>query len=412
MTPTLLTGEPVPTPLESILAHETLSVDLQPIVSVRRKAVVGVESLARARHSGKAVNPGQLFEWAAQEEKMLDVDRLCRKQALQAFAALPQRQADLLLFMNIEVSVLEKALRSNHLLDAVKASGLHPSNIVLEINESAVQSQAALEDFVQRYRAQGFLIALDDLGAGHSNLQRWPQLQPDIIKVDRSLVDGLADDFFQQEVLRSLAALGRQTGALVLAEGVETEPDLEACLDFGVDLFQGFFFSKPIPSATYSTAGALKAMEGIVSRHRVRAVEKMMERRHEFEQNRDMLRELAERLYKADSGEFDALLRGTLATTKLECLFILDERGAQVSSTVFPKGASFRLRGSLFQPAQQGTDHSGKDYYFGLIEAGLRHFITEPYLSLATGNMCRTLTMMMPHRSGKQFVLCADLRTQ
>lgn len=402
------------TPLDGILDNESLFVDLQPIVSVRRKAVVGVESLARARQvpSGQPVNPGQLFQWAEEEGRMLDVDRLCRKQGLHAFAQLPDRPSDLLLFMNIEVSILEKALRSNHLLEAVKKTGLHPSSIVLEINESAVQSDSALEDFVKRYRAQGFLIALDDLGAGHSNLQRWPQLQPDIIKVDRSLVHGLAGDFFQQEVLRSLAALGRQTGALVLAEGVEEEADLEACLDFGVDLFQGFFFSRPIPSAQYSTEGALKAMEGIVGRHRVRAVEKMVERRREFEQNRDMLRELSERLYKADSGEFDALLRGTLATTKLECLFVLDERGLQVSGTIFPKGATFRTRGSLFQPAQMGTDHSGKDYYFGLIEAGLRNFITEPYLSLATGNMCRTLTLMMPHRSGKQYVLCADLRTQ
>ena len=101
-----------------------------------------------------------------------------------------------------------------------------------------------------------------------------------------------------------------------------------------------------------------------------------------------------------------------MTTSKLECLFVLDERGLQVSGTVFPKQVYFRQRGSLFQPAQKGTDHSAKDYYFGLIEAGLRHFITEPYLSLATGNMCRTLTMMMPNRSGQNYVLCADLRTQ
>jgi len=310
----------VPTPLAAILAQENLVVDLQPIVSVRRKAVVGVESLARARqvHDGAAVAPDKLFQWAAQEGQLLELDRLCRKRALEAFAAMPSRDPDLLLFMNLEVSVLDKALRTGHLLEAVRQAGLHPSNVVIEINESAVQEQDALLDFVARYRAQGFLIALDDLGAGHSNLQRWPQLQPDIIKVDRSLIDGLADDFFQQEVLRSLAALGRQTGALVLAEGVETEPDLEACLDFGVDLFQGFFFSKPIPSASYSTKGALGAMEGIVGRHRVRAVQRMMERRREFEQHRDILRELTERLYKVDSGEFDALLRGTMTTAKLE----------------------------------------------------------------------------------------------
>jgi EAL domain-containing protein (putative c-di-GMP-specific phosphodiesterase class I) len=406
--------EPVGTPLDAILAHESLSVDLQPIVSVRRKAVIGVESLARARQvaDGVAVPPYQLFEWGTQEDRMLELDRLCRKQALQAFSALPQRHPDLLLFMNLEVSIIEKALRSNHLLDAVRLVGLHPSNIVIEINESAVQSQAALEDFVARYRAQGFLVALDDLGSGHSNLQRWPQLQPDIIKVDRSLVHGLSGDFYQQEVLRSLAALGRQTGALVLAEGVELEADLEACLDFGVDLFQGFFFSKPIPSASYSSTQALGAMDGIAQRHRARAVKRMVERRREFEQHRELLRELSESLYKFDSADFDAVLRSALGTPQLECLFVVDERGLQVTSTVFPKPVQLRQRGSLFQPAQKGTDHSAKDYFFGLIEAGLRHFITEPYLSLATGNMCRTMTLLMPNRGGHPYVLCADLRVQ
>jgi EAL domain-containing protein (putative c-di-GMP-specific phosphodiesterase class I) len=404
----------VTTQLGAILTHESLNVDLQPIVSVRRQAVVGVESLARARQvsDGGLVAPLKLFEWAAEEDQILEVDRLCRKRALEAFAALTDRDPDLLLFMNLEVSILDRVSRTDFLVTSVHAAGLDPANVVIEINESAVRDPAALKDFVGRYRAMGFLIALDDLGAGHSNLQRWPQLQPDIIKVDRSLIDGLSGDYFRQEVLRSLSALGRQTGALVLAEGVETQEDLEACLDIGVDLYQGYYFSRPMPSGSFVSTGAMKAMEGVVGRHRVRSVTRMKERRREFEMHRDLLRDLASRLFRADSSEFDSLLHDTISTKKLECLFILDDKGIQVSGTVFPREVDFRHRGALFHAAQQGTDHSAKDYFFGLIEAGLKHFISEPYLSMATGNMCRTLSMMMPHCSGQGYVLCADLRVE
>src|ERR1700691_5780145 len=104
-------------------------------------------------------------------------------------------------------------------------AGLRARNIVLEIGESAVRDEGELRRWVQSYREAGYLIALDDVGAGHSNLNRIPELQPDILKVDRYLVHGIDEDFHRKEVYRSMASMAHGLGAMIIAEGVETEEE-------------------------------------------------------------------------------------------------------------------------------------------------------------------------------------------
>ena len=90
--------------------------------------------------------------------------------------------------------------------------GLKPENIAIEIIESDVEDLKELQRFVQLYRSYGFLIALDDVGAGHSNLNRIPLIKPDILKIDRFLVQNIQDDFYKQEVLEVPRADGPAFG--------------------------------------------------------------------------------------------------------------------------------------------------------------------------------------------------------
>jgi hypothetical protein len=107
---------------------------------------------------------------------------------------------------------------------------------------------------------------------------------------------------------------------------------------------------------------------------------------------------------------FDAVLRGAANTSKLDCLYLLSAAGVQVSSTVFPSRHFIAPRGGLFQPALPGTDHSAKDYFYGLADAGMRRYFTDPYISLATGRLCRTLSLSFRHADGKNYIICADIR--
>jgi EAL domain-containing protein (putative c-di-GMP-specific phosphodiesterase class I) len=402
----------MPTVLTQIISSESLRTYFQPIVSLKRKAVVGAEALARASEvrSGRPVPPGELFELAGQEGRLLDLDRLCRRKALESFYLLHRQDPSLQLFINLEVSILAQAAGSWHLRSAVREARLDPASIVIEINESEAADMEQLKDFVARYKEEGFLIALDDLGVGHSNLQRWPVLQPDIVKVDRSLIHGLAENFYQQEILKSLTSLARQTGTLVLAEGVEGELDVVSCMEAGVDLFQGFFFGKPSDPAAWNPAfvGDVAAASALKCRDRV--VQRMRQRRLDYELHQGLISTLVGRLDGVTLENFDAVLRGAANTSKLDCLYVLASNGQQVSQTIFPHRDFRPSRGGLFQGAAPGTDHSGKEYFYGLAETGMRRFFTDPYISLATGRLCRTLSQAFEHPDGKNYIICADIR--
>ena len=109
----------------------------------------------------------------------------------------------------------------------------------MEFLEARLEDVGRFGALADALREHGFLVVLDDVGAGHSNLDRIPLFRPDVIKVDRSLISGVGDDFYKQETLKSLVNLSRRIGALVVAEGIETDAEAIVALELGVDLLQG-----------------------------------------------------------------------------------------------------------------------------------------------------------------------------
>ncbi len=103
-----------------------------------------------------------------------------------------------------------------------------------------------------RVRQMGFLIALDDFGAGHSNFDRVWSIKPDIVKLDRSLVAGLAQDRSRQRVVAQMVSLLHECGSLVLMEGVETHDEALVALESDVDFVQGYYFGRPQPEVLAS----------------------------------------------------------------------------------------------------------------------------------------------------------------
>jgi len=94
-------------------------------------------------------------------------------------------------------------------------------------------------------KSYGFSVALDDVGTGHSNLERIARIKPDIIKIDRCLIHDLDQERYRYIVVRSLRNLAQSIGALVLAEGLETEGEALAALDLDINLHQGYYYAKP-----------------------------------------------------------------------------------------------------------------------------------------------------------------------
>ncbi|MDD3310926.1 EAL domain-containing protein [Pseudodesulfovibrio sp.] len=401
--------------LQEILDNESILIHFQPQVSLKRKAVIGLEALSRGfdPHTGDLIPPTLLFGQARDGASRLALDRVCRTKAVEAFAALHRRDKSVMLSLNLDASCINEETRgSNQVLKLVKHYGVNPNNVIIEIIESRCKDLDALMDFVRFYRKKNFLIALDDVGVGFSNLDRIPQVQPDIIKLDRSLITDVQHHFHKLEVVRSFVQMAQRIGCLVLAEGVETADEAMCLLSNGVDVFQGFFFARPAPGLD-AVPGMAEKMSALAEKHRENQT-RLIARRKRLYSNYDLLmltmcHSLAE---EPTRGLDRAMTRFIDAYPNVECLYVLDMRGRQVSDTLCNPDKLKKSKRLLYEPARMGADHSLKEYFLP-IQAGLEKFTTEPYISLASGNLCTTISHVFYHKGGgRHLILCSDMSRQ
>jgi len=398
--------------LAGIIEQDAVFIYFQPIVSVKKRSVIGLEALCRGVDpGGGTIPPSVLFELARAENVALVLDRLCRRKALENYSRNCSKHRDLLLFLNIDVSVIDKGVvGSGNLLNAVQMSGLNPDSIVIEIVESRVKDLAALKYFVERHKHFGFLIALDDVGAGNSNLDRIPLVKPDILKVDRSLVSDIDKKYYKQEVFRSLVNLSRKIGALVVAEGVESEEEAIAALELGADLLQGYYCAEPRPLTGNPAEMGMEKVNYLACKFKSHMSEKinaivLQHRRYET-----ILNEIMASVSGKSFRDFDCYLQQMIVSYPgLECAYVLDEHGIQVTDT---HCNPFSMPGprAFYKPAQKGADHSFKDYYYLLVHTCLNMFITEPYISLASGSLCITVSSSFKDDKNGMYILCVDFK--
>jgi EAL domain-containing protein (putative c-di-GMP-specific phosphodiesterase class I) len=398
--------------LKVLLERELVEVHFQPIFSIREKKIVGFEGLSRGIHpmSGKLVPPLPLLKMAKEAGLVLELDRLFRKKILEAFKRCCPQPHDLFLSLNFETSIIDKEIGTLHLIYLCRQLNLDPSTIVIEILESRVRSAEGLGKFVNIHREHGFLISLDDVGKGHSNLDRIPVIQPDIIKIDRSLVMNLHEDYYRQEIFKSLVQLSQKIGALALAEGVETEEETLTSLELGADLLQGFYFSKPQEPSTDFVGLITGIIDPVGEKFRKQMVEKMNIRKMQHERFSLILEGLVGELSRLKEGEMEKKLSEVLANDPMtKAVYVLDWSGRLVT-LVSQKGEQSPRKG-IFRLPPIGTDYSMRDYYYALVDPSFKRntYTSEPYISPATGHYCLTISARFKDKKGGPFILCMDV---
>jgi EAL domain-containing protein (putative c-di-GMP-specific phosphodiesterase class I) len=393
---------------EHVLPH------FQPLVSLKRRTVVGVEGLSRGwvPETQTVIEASRLFAEAAAHGLSRELDLLCRRKILCGFRALLDQYAHLVLSLNMEPSSIDKRLWTGHLVTQVAEAGLCARNIVLEIVESAVRDEGELRRWVQSYREAGYLIALDDVGAGHSNLNRIPELQPDILKVDRYLVHGIDEDFHKKEVYRSLAGMAHRLGAMIIAEGVETEAEALTLLEMGADVVQGFLLVPPRQLHELRMESLPARLGELGARHRARQMQQVGAKRASMRVLLAVADEVLDALARCHHEEFDRVLADVARRLSgVECLYVLDDSGIQVTSMVVTCARKASRQSDLFRPQPRGADHAMHDYYYMLKKGDLNKptYVTGPYLSSVTGRRCVTIGALARDLKGGRYFLCLDV---
>jgi EAL domain-containing protein (putative c-di-GMP-specific phosphodiesterase class I) len=219
----------------------------QPIVDLHDRSVLGHEVFTRGAPGGPFEDPEQLFALAERTGRLVDFERLCRARALESVRR--HLNAGSKLFLNTSASTLGDAeVAGAGFLRRVRAQGLQHSQVVLEITERVTleQRQRSREALHELKRA-GFLIAIDDMGAGYSSLQSIVELEPNYLKFDVSLVRDIDRSFIKRSLLETLVELSGRIGATVIAEGIEAESEFLTLREMGVRLGQGHFLAPPQP---------------------------------------------------------------------------------------------------------------------------------------------------------------------
>jgi EAL domain-containing protein (putative c-di-GMP-specific phosphodiesterase class I) len=224
------------TRIEALLHGQSLQIALQPIVDISDGQCLGVEALSR--FPGGFGAPDVVFEAAHKVALGLELEELAVRKALRF---LPHLAANQYLSVNLTPAAAFEA--AQRVFQEVGAS-LH--RVVLEVTENAaVEGYTAFRERLAPLREQGLRLSIDDAGSGYASLHHIVELHPDIIKIDRSLIDGLAADSSRRSAVRAFVALAADLGATVVAEGVETTADLNAVRDLGIGAVQGFLLARP-----------------------------------------------------------------------------------------------------------------------------------------------------------------------
>ncbi|WP_282937082.1 EAL domain-containing protein [Paenibacillus sp. RC67] len=232
--------------LIDIIDSENISVLAQPIMNLTSGDIFGWEILTRGPQNTPFHSPAELFDFAHQADVLSKMEFLVMKKA---FEEMSKRNIKEQVFINITPVTLSHPLLLEQLLMLLKKHpSVAPSQIVLEITERhAIQDFNFVGALMAKYRSLGFRFAVDDAGAGYSSLQSITELIPDIIKIDKSVIQNIDQMTVKQSLLRSLMHFAENINCQVIAEGVEREEEAEMLYDLKVQMGQGFYFARPEP---------------------------------------------------------------------------------------------------------------------------------------------------------------------
>lgn len=229
-----------------IIEGENVHTVFQPIVDFYTGKIWGYEALSRGM--GNLTCPHALFNQARIEGALWDLERTCRKRALQTIASLPNTISSSRFFINVSPDILsDERFVHGFTRETLQQLGLNHKNIVIEITEESNSlDHHRLEKLVYHYSSQGFSIALDDFGRGQSSLMTLIASTPHYLKLDREIINAIHEDEYKQHLVKSITTFASSVESRIIAEGVEDWADCKTLLRLGVRFFQGFLISKPV----------------------------------------------------------------------------------------------------------------------------------------------------------------------
>ena len=382
----------------------TLSSVFQPIISLNHRRIVGYEALLRTHDSqNNTVSPEMLFNSRENIGEVIELDRLCR--TIHSANYQSHSQEDNWLFLNINPEVINHGNQyADFFSQLLDKTSIQPSQIVVEVLENQVSDEALLRERIDYYRQIGCLIAIDDFGAGHSNIDRVLHMEPEIVKLDRSLL--LNTSAKAKRILTNLVALLHEAGCLVVLECIETLDQAILAYEIDVDLVQGYFFSQPkispikhLPDELFPNI--IMELEKHQKNASTSRLNTLVSYQNAFEQS----------VYNYESGiYFSKASKKMLSTNGVQRAYIMDEKGFLVNDNLPSPNFEKKLRPQMAPMHHTTGANLSNRHYFQRAKNNPGHTqVTRPYLSTTDAELCITLSRRVAIK-GKIEIICCDLK--
>ncbi|PKA73113.1 sensor c-di-GMP phosphodiesterase-like protein [Pseudomonas baetica] len=238
--------------LELAVRNREFIVHYQPIIDLHDGACVGAEALVRWQHpDGSLVPPDRFIPLAEQSGLIQPITDQLIDQVLEDLGPLLVQQRDLHVAINLAAADVSSGRFLPRLQAAISKADVWPSQIWLEATERGFLQIDAARQTVNRARELGFMAAIDDFGTGFSSLQHLQQLPLDVLKIDKSFVDSIDVDPTASSVTAHIIEMAKSLRLKLVAEGIESQAQLEYLRSRGVHFGQGWLFARPMPVAQF-----------------------------------------------------------------------------------------------------------------------------------------------------------------
>jgi diguanylate cyclase (GGDEF)-like protein len=237
--------------LRRALANGELRVYYQPEIEIESGRLVGMEALVRWEHPERGlISPAEFIAVAEETGLIVPIGRwvlfeACRQ--AKEWQTKYRRDRELMVSVNLSGKHLQQATLIDDVREVLEATRIDPSHVVLEITETVAMAGAETTiEILSRLKALGVLLAIDDFGTGFSSLAYLKRFPVDLLKIDKSFVDGVADRGHDTRIVEAIISLGHALGLRVIAEGVETTDQLLQLRSLGSEFGQGYYFGRPL----------------------------------------------------------------------------------------------------------------------------------------------------------------------
>lgn len=245
---TILKEQKLTKDLSDALIDEQIEIFLQPQMTVG-KEVLGGEALVRWKHpTDGMLSPGEFISIFEKNGSIVKLDQYVWEKACRQLKKWKEMgREDMYISVNISPKDFFFIDVYKYFKELVEKYDIRPSNLKLEITENAImQSMDTVVTTIQRLRTYGFILEMDDFGSGYSSLNMLKNMKVDILKVDMLFLEKTEDEGRGREILKMIVELAKKLDMPVIIEGVETEEQVRFLKEIGCDLFQGYYFARPM----------------------------------------------------------------------------------------------------------------------------------------------------------------------